>query len=112
MPDRTANGRNVSDGMAALDAVFEHRMRLAAAVLLSNADALSFSRLKSLLSATDGNLGAQMRKLEDAGYVESRKEFQDRRPVTWFALTVAGREALRSHLGALQKLLDSSGVGN
>lgn len=110
MAEQPANGRKVSDGVAALDALFEHRIRLGACVLLSSADALSFSRLKSLLAASDGNLGAQMRKLEDAGYIESRKEFQERRPVTWFALAPAGRTALRLHLRAMRKLLDCSGV--
>src|SRR6185312_16437880 len=41
-----------------LDPLLQHRSRLGALVLLAGADALSFSRLKALLSETDGNLGA------------------------------------------------------
>jgi hypothetical protein len=51
-----------------LDDVLQHRARIGAAVLLARHDHLLFSRLKALLQETDGNLGAQMRKLEDAGY--------------------------------------------
>ena len=58
-------------------------------VLLSTADALSFSRLKTLLNETDGNLGAQLRKLEDAGYVNVKKEFENRKPVSWYSLSAS-----------------------
>lgn len=108
MTENDSVGEQVSAGISGLDAVLEHRMRLGACVLLSRADALSFSRLKELLRATDGNLGAQMRKLEEALYIEARKEFQNRKPVTWYALTPKGREALKAHLAALETLINGS----
>ena len=95
----------VSEGLAALDDLLDHRSRLAACVLLSRADQLSFSRLKQLLGESDGNLGAQLRKLEDAGFITVRKAYQDRRPVTWYRLTAAGRKALIGHLDALARLI-------
>jgi DNA-binding transcriptional ArsR family regulator len=92
-------------GLEQLDPLLQHRARLGALVLLSTAEALSFSRLRELLDETDGNLGAQLRKLEDAGYLDVRKEFVERKPVTWYSLSVAGRAALRAHLGALESLI-------
>jgi DNA-binding PadR family transcriptional regulator len=88
-----------------LDALLEHRSRLAICVLLSKTEQLSFSRLKQLLQETDGNLGAQLRKLEDAGYLSAHKEFVARRPVTWYRLTPAGRKALLAHLAALARVI-------
>lgn len=88
-----------------LDNLLQHRSRFGAAVLLARHEQLSFSRLKGLLEETDGNLGAQMRKLEEAGYVVARKEFQDRRPVTWYALTARGNRALTEHLSNLERLI-------
>lgn len=88
-----------------LDDLLQHRSRLGAAVLLARHEQLSFSRLKILLDETDGNLGAQMRKLEEAGYVAVRKEFLDRRPVTWYGLTAKGRRALSQHLLNLEQLI-------
>jgi DNA-binding MarR family transcriptional regulator len=88
-----------------LDDLLQHRARLAGAVLLARHDRLSFSRLKELLGETDGNLGAQLRKLEDAGYVKALKEFQDRRPVTWYELTAKGKRALKQHLENLEQLI-------
>jgi DNA-binding PadR family transcriptional regulator len=79
-------------------------------VLLSGADAISFSRLRGLLDETDGNLGAQLRKLEDAGYVAVKKEFVERKPVSWYALTPRGRKALKDHLAALEEIVREAKV--
>ena len=108
MSHQSDHNRHACDSLARLDPLLEHRIRLGACVLLSTADALSFSRLKELLGATDGNLGAQMRKLEDVGYVTARKEFQNRKPVTWYLLAALGRQALKSHLAAMERLISSA----
>ena len=84
-------------------------MRLAICVLLSRHDRLSFSRFKELTEETDGNLGANLRRLEDDGYVSAEKEFVDRKPVTWYALTARGRKALRSHLDAMTRVIAQAG---
>ena len=92
-------------GLNGLDAILQHRSRLGALVLLSTAENMSFSRLKTLLDETDGNLGAQLRKLEEAGYLAAKKEFVDRKPVTWYSMTKAGRSALSAHLRAMESLI-------
>jgi DNA-binding MarR family transcriptional regulator len=99
----------VSAGLTGLESLLEHRSRLATCVLLSRADQLSFSRLRQLLGESDGNLGAQLRKLEDAGFISVRKAYQDRRPVSWYRLTAAGRKALVAHLEALTRLIAPAG---
>ena len=92
------NGRAVVAPLDGLDPMLEHRVRLAICALLARTDEISFSRFKEVLDQTDGNLGAQLRKLEDGKYVALRREFVERRPVTWYRLTAAGRAALKSHL--------------
>src|SRR5437899_2355607 len=99
-----------AEGLEQLDPVLQHRSRLGACVLLSTVDALNFSRLKTLLAETDGNLGAQLRKLEDAQYVAVKKEFVDRKPVTWYSLTNTGRAALKRHLAGMEALIKSAAV--
>ena len=94
-----------SKGVVELDDLLQHRVRITVAVLLSRHDQLSFSRLKALLDETDGSLGAHLRKLEDAGYLTVQKEFQDRRPVTWYRLAQEGRRALAAHLEGLDRLI-------
>ncbi len=94
--------------IGAMDKVLEHRARLAICVLLSTNDEMSFSRFRELLNETDGNLGAQLRKLEDTGYVNVRKTFRGRVPVTWYRLASKGRKALKSHIESMTTLFDSA----
>ena len=103
----TTQSRNAA-GLDRLDPVLQHRSRLGACVLLSTVDALSFARLKTLLSETDGNLGAQLRKLEEAQYLAVKKEFADRKPVSWYSLTPTGRSALKKHLQGMEALIKAA----
>jgi DNA-binding PadR family transcriptional regulator len=91
----------VKETIGRLDRLLEHRVRLAICVLLTRYDRLSFSGLKELTDETDGNLGANLRKLEDEAYVSVTKEFVERKPVSWYKITAAGRRALKRHLEAL-----------
>src|SRR5580658_1101093 len=102
--------QTASKGLDHLDPLLQHRSRLGTLVLLSDVDAMTFTRLRDLLKETDGNLGAQLRKLEEAGYVNVRKEFNDRKPVSWYSLLPAGRGALRSHLKALESLINAANI--
>lgn len=95
----------IQEGLKGLSKLLGHRTRLGICVLLARNDALSFSRLKELVEETDGNLGAQLRKLEDEGFLSARKEFRDRKPVTWYKLTEHGRRGLAEHVRALELLL-------
>ena len=94
-----------------LDPALEHRARLAIAVLLARHGEISFSRFKQQLDLTDGSLGAQLRKLEDAGYLGLRRDFVERRPVTGYTLTAEGRKALDRHVRALREVLAVAGGG-
>ncbi|GAA4854856.1 transcriptional regulator [Luteimonas vadosa] len=93
-----------------LDPALEHRARLAISVLLSRHGEISFAAFKQQLDLTDGNLGAQLRKLEDAGYILLRRDFVERKPVTWYRLSAAGRRALDKHLQALQSMIAAAGA--
>ena len=93
-----------------LDRLLGHGVRLAICVLLARHEEVSFRRFKELLGETDGSLGTQLRTLEDAGYLAVRKEFDNRRPVTWYALSPRGRRAVRAHLDALQSLIHAAGA--
>jgi DNA-binding MarR family transcriptional regulator len=108
---RTTNSINhAPGGLDLLDALLQHRARLGTMVLLSAHDEINFSTLRDLLRETDGNLGAQLRKLEEADYIAVKKEFQDRKPVSWYSLTAAGRRALKNHLAALETVVRSANV--
>ncbi len=92
-----------------LEPSLEHRARLAIAVLLARHVEISFAAFKQQLDLTDGNLGAQLRRLEDDGLLVLRRDFVDRRPVTWYRLTAKGRKVLDRHLRALRAVIAMAG---
>jgi len=102
--------QQTAGGLDQLDPLLQHRSRLGAMVLLSGTDAMSFVRLRELLKETDGNLGAQLRKLEDAGYVGVKKLFDNRKPVTWYAISRSGQTALKNHLAAMESLMKAANL--
>ena len=97
-----------SKGLVKLDKLLEHRSRFGACVLLAGGDSMTFTSLKQLLKETDGNLGAHLRKLEDAEYLHVSKRFENRKPVTWYRLTKKGAKALQNHLEALQTVIQGA----
>lgn len=88
-----------------LDPVVHGKLRLAVLSLLATVEEADFPWLKEKTASTDGNLGAQMLKLEEAGYVAMEKRFAGRKPQTVYRMTGAGREALTGYVKALKVLL-------
>ncbi len=88
-----------------LNPVVHGRLRLALLSLLSGVEEADFIWLRAKTESTDGNLGAQLLKLEEAGYVAVEKKFTLRKPQTVDRLTDAGRQALAEYVKALKKLL-------
>lgn len=79
---------------------------MAALTSLREAEQVDFSYLRELLAVTDGNLGAHLQKLEEAGYVSISKTFVGRKPRTFLAATARGRAAFEEHVRALKAILE------
>ena len=94
-----------------LDRLIHERTRLAIVSALAVNDSLSFSELKKLLDATDGNLSVHARKLEEAKYVACTKSFHKRMPRTEYRLTPAGRKALERYLDHMEALIRAAREG-
>ena len=71
-------------------------------------EAAEFTWLRAKTGSTDGNLGAQLLKLEEAGYVEVEKKFVLRKPQTLYRMTQSGRKALTEYVQALKLLLGAA----
>lgn len=89
-----------------LNPVVHGRLRLALLALLSGVEEAEFTWLRAKTESTDGNLGAQLLKLEEAGYVTVEKKFVLRKPRTLYRITQAGRHALIEYVQALKQLLN------
>jgi DNA-binding MarR family transcriptional regulator len=96
--------------MAELNETIHQPVRLrimAALVTLESTDEVDFTYLRDLLEVTDGNLGAHLRKLEDAGYISVNKVFVERKPHTYVSATPEGRQVFQEHVKALESILKS-----
>jgi DNA-binding MarR family transcriptional regulator len=79
---------------------------LATLAALPDGAALSFTRLQDMLELTPGNLITHLRKLEDAGYLKSKKTGNGTASRTAIGLTKRGRAALEAYRAELRGLLD------
>lgn len=94
--------------MAELDEIIHQPVRLrlmAALVAIRTGESAEFTFLRDLLGVTDGNLGAHLRKLEEAGYIELTKKFVNRKPHTYAAATAMGRDVFRNQVKALEEII-------
>ena len=93
------------------DAVIHQPVRLkimAALKPLPAGDPIEFVRLKALVNATEGNLGAHITTLEEAGYVSVEKDFVAKRPRTRIGMTKQGRRAFEDYLDYLRGIIGAS----
>jgi DNA-binding MarR family transcriptional regulator len=100
--------------MSGLNELIHQTVRLkimAALNVLTSDTALEFTRLKGLVGATDGNLGAHLDTLEKAGYVAIEKLFVGKKPQTRVKATAAGRRAFAEHVAYLREILDGRALG-
>ena len=96
--------------MATLNEVIHQPARLRIMAILaaiSQDRQVTFSYLKAACDFTDGNLGAHLRRLEEAGYITIVKTFVRQKPQTYVEITEAGRAAFEEHRAALQAILES-----
>lgn len=96
-----------------LEKLIHERTRLGIISALAANKAVSFTDLKKLLDTSDGNLSVHARKLEEAGYINQEKSFEDRKPLTVYSITANGRAALKryiDHMDALIKAVKDGGV--
>ncbi len=91
-----------------LNPVIHGKLRLALLSLLAGVEQAEFTWLREKTGSTDGNLGAQLLKLEEAGYISMEKKFVLRKPQTLYRITKSGRHALTEYVQALKQLLGSA----
>jgi len=93
--DATSNG---------LDGLIHEAARLVIVSVLNECETADFNFLLATTDLTRGNLSAHMKRLVDAGYVQERKEFLDRKPHTEYRLTRDGRRAFQAYKKAWRQL--------
>jgi len=92
-----------------LDRMVHEPARLAILTVLSAAEEVEFLFLVKVTGLSKGNLSVQAQKLEAAGYLDTRKAFRGRVPVTSFRITPQGKAALLAYHEQMRALLPKTG---
>jgi DNA-binding MarR family transcriptional regulator len=88
------------------------RLKIMAALrALPEREKMEFTQVKAVVGATDGNLGAHIGTLEQAGYVSVEKDFVGKKPRTRIQLTKVGRRAFEKYVTFLREIIDANSVG-
>ena len=95
-----------------LDTHVHGPIRLGILTALQIDGALDFTTLKKRLETADGSLNLHLRRLEENGYITSKKAFVGLRPKTTYRMAPAGRKALTGYLKAMRQLLDALESGD
>lgn len=96
------------DYLKNINKAFESRARLGIMSVLMVEEEVDFSFLKETLQLTDGNLSSHLRALEEANYLHVEKQFIGRRPNTRYSASGKGKNAFKSHLDALERLIQGN----
>jgi DNA-binding transcriptional ArsR family regulator len=93
----TETGSTDLQPVADIDRLVHEPARLMILAILYVVESADFLFLVRQTGLTKGNLSSHMSKLEDAGYIDIKKEFVGKIPRTLLRLTDRGREAFQAY---------------
>jgi DNA-binding transcriptional ArsR family regulator len=88
-----------------LDPVLNVPVRLAIVSALIKVKQADFSYLMEITKTTQGNLSHQIKKLNEAEYIEVEKTYKGNYPQTICRLTAKGKRAFENYVEAIKKYL-------
>lgn len=94
--------------MSELDPVIHAPKRLRIMAIASTFDQVSFALLQERLDLSAPDLSKQLRTLQEAGYLKTRKTGRGPGSQTWVTLTRSGLKTYQAHVAALRELFDGT----
>ncbi len=89
-----------------LDPILHSQLRLSIVSILMTVEEANFSFIKESTKAAAGNISIQIKKLQEAGYVQVKKTFKDNYPNTSVSITKKGIEAFENYVRDLKKYIN------
>ena len=89
-----------------LDPILHSQLRLSIVSTLMTVDEANFNFIKDTTKATSGNISIQIKKLQEAGYIQVKKSFKNNYPNTSISITDKGREAFETYVNNLKKYIN------
>jgi len=96
----------MQDAIHQIDEVIHQKIRLGIMTMLAAEGSIEFVQLKERLSLTDGNLSSHISMLEKNEFLTVQKAFVNKRPQTTLKITKKGRQALKSYLDVLRRIIE------
>lgn len=84
------------------DNVFFEKTRLSMMTVLYREKNVSFNRFKNIIGGSDGAVFSHLLKLEEAGYIDSKKEIIGDKAQTVYSLTKSGKKLFQSYMKFLE----------
>lgn len=88
-----------------LDPVLHSQLRLSIVSILMSIEEANFNFIKESTHATSGNISIQIKKLQEAGYINVNKSFKNNYPNTTLSMTDKGRKAFENYVNDLKKYI-------
>jgi DNA-binding transcriptional ArsR family regulator len=105
MPEHDKITKDEMTPISSIDKLIHEPARLNIMALLYVLESADFLFVMRQTELTFGNLSTHMSKLEDAGYIEIKKDFIGKKPHTMLKLTNKGRTAFENYRRQMNKFL-------
>ena len=107
MPNKDSAQNEHMELIDEIDPIIHSPTRLKILIVLAEVVKADFTFLVLTTGLTRGNLSANLRKLEETGYVTIEKGFIDRVPRTMIHLTDLGKDSLKAYQADMQTIMDA-----
>lgn len=91
-----------------LDPLLHSQLRLTIVSLLMTRDEVDFNQIKDITNATSGNISVQIKKLQEAGYIEVVKSFKNNYQNTSITMTGKGIKAFENYVESLNEYIKTN----
>ena len=88
-----------------LDPILHSQLRLSIVSILMTVEEANFTFIKETTKAAAGNVSIQIKKLQEAGYIQVKKSFMNNYPNTTIAITDKGIKAFETYVHDLKKYI-------
>jgi len=82
------------------------QLRLSIVSILISVEEADFNFIKESTGATSGNISIQIKKLQNAGYIDVKKTFKDNYPNTSLSITRKGIKAFEKYVNSLKNYIN------
>ncbi|MDQ1265246.1 MAG: hypothetical protein QG635_396 [Bacteroidota bacterium] len=106
MSNNSNNDFSIAD-ILSLDKIIHEPVRFAILSVLSVVEEADFLFIMNKLELTQGNLSSHLKKLEETGYIEIRKTYKGKRPLTIVKISETGRNEYIKYVNYLRNITDN-----